>query len=200
MSRKKNVMVEKGGNEIIKLGLVLFAVTFIVALLLGLTNELTKNRIEAAAMQSTADAMKLVQTTADAFIPVEAEIENEIVLSLSEAKKGDESLGWCVKVAPKGFGGEIELMVGISRENTVTGVSIISISETPGLGSKANDQFFLNQYATKAGPLKVVKGAATGENEILAISGATITSTAVTKGVQAALDSVATLQAEGVLK
>ncbi len=191
---------KKDGSGIARLGLVLFSITFVVALLLGVTNAMTKDRIALAKEQTTADAMKLVQTNADAFTPVDAEIDNPVVASVSEAKKGSDVVGWCVKVAPKGFGGEIEMMVGISHDGAVTGVSIISISETPGLGSKANDQLFLNQYATKKGQLTVVKGAATGENDILALTGATITSKAVTSGVQAALDCVAKLQTEGVLK
>ena len=189
-----------GGFEIVRLGVILFAITFVVALLLGVTNMYTKDRIAAAKEQTTADAMKLVQTTADTFTSVDAKTDNPIIGIVSEAKKGEEVIGWCVKVAPKGFGGPIDLMVGISKEKTVTGVSVISISETPGLGSNASNQPFLNQYATKAGPLKVVKGSASGENDILAISGATITSTAVTTGVQAALDCIAKLQDEGVLK
>ena len=64
------------------------------------------------------------------------------------------------------------------------------MSETAGLGAKAKDEAFNGQYDGKKTdkPLEVAKGSASGDNQILAISGATISSTAVTNGVNAAID------------
>ncbi|MDP4110045.1 MAG: RnfABCDGE type electron transport complex subunit G, partial [Bacillota bacterium] len=182
------------------LGLILFTVTFITALLLGLTNALTKDRIAFARKQQALDAMKLVQASADEFAPVEAEYGNDMVKAVYEAKKGGEIIGYCVEAYPRGFRDTVQIMVGIGSENAVTGVSVISISDTPGLGAKAADQLFLNQFAGKSGPLTVTKGAATGDNDILALTGATITSKGVTSGVQAALDCVSKLRTEGIIK
>ncbi|MCX7614900.1 MAG: RnfABCDGE type electron transport complex subunit G [Clostridiales bacterium] len=206
MSRKKeksNLIENKkktADNEIIRLGVTLFAITFVVALLLGITNMFTKDRIAAAKEQSAIDAMKLVQPEADEFNPIDVKLDDAVVSSVNEAKKGGEVVGWCVKASPNGYGGTIELMVGISKDKAVTGVSIISLSETPGLGAKASEKSFIDQYVSKTGPLNVVKGSAADQNDILAISGATITSKAVTSGVQAALDCITKLQDEGVLK
>lgn len=191
---------EKNESSIVRLGLVLFAITFAVALLLGVTNALTKDRIAASKVQATADAMKLVQPTADSFAAVDAKFENAIVEAVFEAEKGNEVVGWCVKVNPQGFSDIVPIMVGIGKDNAITGVSIISISDTPGLGAKATEPSFYNQYTGKKGPLTVVKGAVSGDNDILALTGATITSKGVTSGIQAALDCVANLQKEGILK
>ena len=88
------------------------------------------------------------------------------------------------------------MIVGVDREKTVTGVKIISMSETPGLGSKAQEPEFNDQFIKKdvSKPLKVIKSGIIDENEIVAISGATITSTAVTSGVNAAVDAVNNLK------
>lgn len=92
-----------------------------------------------------------------------------------------------IEVAPKGYGGEINMVVGISDTGEVTGVAIISMSETPGLGSKANDDSFLNQFKGKRAGVAIGKGS----NNVDAITGATITSKAVTQGVSEALDKYA---------
>lgn len=80
-------------------------------------------------------------------------------------------------------------MVGISKDGKITGVEIGNHSETPGLGSKATEPMFKNQYVDKdvSNSLLVVKGSANNDNEISAISGATITSNGVTSGVNAAM-------------
>ena len=80
-------------------------------------------------------------------------------------------------------------MVGISKDGKITGVEIGNHSETPGLGSKATEPMFKNQYVDKdvLNSLLVVKGSTNNDNEISAISGATITSNGVTNGVNAAM-------------
>ena len=93
-------------------------------------------------------------------------------------------------VAPRGFGGEIVMIVGVNTEGVVTGVVITEMSETAGLGAKADDPSFLSQYVGKSGSLTVVKGNA-GETQISAITGATVTSRAVTDGVLAAMKAAA---------
>ena len=186
-----------GQNEIIRLGLILFLITFVVALMLGVTNSITKEPIRLASEKATQEAMQIVLQEADSFEAVEDREMTEPVEQAALAKKDGETIGYCVKVCPSGFSDVIEIMVGIDLNQTITGVSIISISDTPGLGAKAADPTFLTQFTGKNGPLTVVKNSATEENEVVAVSGATITSTAVTNGVQSALDFAATLQNEG---
>ena len=88
--------------------------------------------------------------------------------------------GYCAEVAPKGFGGDIVMMVGVDHTGSVCGVNIVSMSETPGLGSRTNTPAFLDQFKGKSGELAV------GTN-VDAVSGATISSRAVTGGVNEAL-------------
>jgi electron transport complex protein RnfG len=107
-------------------------------------------------------------------------------------------LGHVLSVAPKGYSGSIDLMVGISGgpEGTVQGVEIISHSETPGLGANADTPAFTGQYVGKTGSgfLNVVKIGPAGEDEIQAIASATITSQAVTDGVNTALSCYTAFQ------
>jgi electron transport complex protein RnfG len=100
---------------------------------------------------------------------------------------------YVVLVSPSGFGGEINMAVGIDKDNKVTGVSIISMSETSGLGGNASSPDFLSQYAGGSGKFAVSKDG----GEIDALTGATVTSRAVTQGVNSALEAVSTLNKEG---
>ncbi|MFR2465176.1 MAG: FMN-binding protein, partial [Clostridia bacterium] len=109
-----------------------------------------------------------------------------------------ENGGVAMKVMGTGYGGDMEMAVGIDADGNVTGVSIISHGETPGLGAKATEADFIDQYSGKNAKetLTVVKGDA-AENEISAISGATITSRGVTEGVNEALQYYTVYLKEG---
>ena len=85
------------------------------------------------------------------------------------------------------------MIVGVSGEGAVLGVQIVNMSETAGLGANAEKPEFLQQYEGQQGDLTVVKSATGAEGEIVALSGATITSNGVTSGVQSALDLAASL-------
>ena len=88
----------------------------------------------------------------------------------------------------EGYGGDIQISVGILADGTVNGISILSIGETAGLGMNATNPDFYNQYAGKqVASFEVTKNGESGDNMIDALSGATITSRAVTGGVNAAL-------------
>ena len=112
-----------------------------------------------------------------------------MISEVYEGKDGADIVGYTVKVLPKGYGGEIELIVGISSDGKITGINIGNMSETPGLGAKAKESDFQSQFTDKpASDLTLVKGSASSEDEVSAISGATITSTAVTNGVNVAIE------------
>ena len=93
--------------------------------------------------------------------------------------------GWVVEVTPSGFGGTIDMMVGVGTDGVVTGVSIISMSETSGLGSNASRDTFRGQFVGASGSVAVTKD----NGDIDALTGATITSRAVCDGVNAALEA-----------
>jgi len=109
--------------------------------------------------------------------------------SVKEVNKADGE-GYAIKVGTKGYGGEILMMVGINKDGKIGGIKILAHNETPGLGAKAPEKEFSGQYDKKSieKSLKVVKTKPSADNEIEAITGATITSNAVTKGVNDAVE------------
>ncbi len=174
-----------------RLTIVLVAITAVTALLLGFVYELTKDQIAESNREKLDTAMLEVMPDADHFDLVEDLELSDPVTSIYRAISGESEVGYCVLAAPKGFGGEIELAIGINSDLTVNDLRIISMSETPGLGTKTNDPVFLKQYIGKSGELKLYKSG--GSGDIAAISGATRSSTAITNGVNAAIAAVGTL-------
>jgi|LSQX01.3.fsa_nt_gb electron transport complex protein RnfG len=176
-------------NEIIKLSLVLFLVTFIVALILAIGNYVTADRIEQLNILLQEKAQKEVLPEADSFMQIpEEEVKKNDINSVQKVyigEKDGKQVGYCVSVISKGYGGDIEMIVGVDTDGKITGINIVNFEETPGLGSKAGEPQYLDNYINKSVTkiLKVVKGKANSDNEISAISGATMTSEAVTKGV-----------------
>lgn len=196
-----NEAAKKGGmftpefvKELLNLVAVLVAITVVVAGLLGLINVVTKDRIEELKEQKIVQAMNEIIPDASDFSRLDtADIEGTAVTEVYEAKDSSGAFkGWCMKTLTSGFGGDVVAMVGVSPEGQVMKVVLTSLSETPGLGMKAKNDSFISQYDGKSGTIGVVK-VNPGESDIVAISGATITSKAVTAGVQAALDVAARL-------
>ena len=175
-------------KDILKLGITLFAICAVAALVLGVTNNITAPVIEERNIQASNEARKIVLSEADEFKELDG-MNSDIVLEVYEGIKDGQVIGYTIKTSSKGYGGAIELMVGISKDGKITGVEIGNHSETPGLGSKATEPIFKNQYVDKdvSNSLLVVKGSTNNDNEISAISGATITSNGVTSGVNAAM-------------
>ncbi|WP_455539401.1 RnfABCDGE type electron transport complex subunit G [Terrisporobacter sp.] len=180
-------------NSILKLGLNLFVICAVAAGLLAGTNEITAPMIEKRNEQANNEARQAVLSDAKEFKLLDnnkykatSDIE---VVEVYEGLNGSNLSGYTIKVLPKGYGGEIELMVGIKSDGTISGINIGNMSETPGLGARSKEEAFYGQYASKpATELSVVKSGTAGETEIQAISGATITSKAVTSGVNAAVE------------
>lgn len=167
-----------------QLVLTLFAICAVCAILLGLMNSVTAAPIQAAKDAKTAAAMSSV-LPADSYEKMDYTGGDDLVLTLYKA--GDA--GYVVEVGPTGFGGVIDMMVGVSSDGAVTGVSIISMSETSGLGANAKKDEFRAQFDGAAEHVSVTKDGGT----IQALTGATITSRALSKGVNAALDAVTSL-------
>ncbi|MCI8477175.1 MAG: RnfABCDGE type electron transport complex subunit G [Oscillospiraceae bacterium] len=169
---------------IVQLAVILFAISAVCALLLGLVNLITADAIQKAKDEKTQKAMAEV-LTADSYEQVEYTGGDALVQAVYQA--GDA--GYVVQVTPSGFGGVINMMVGVGTDGNVTGVSIISMSETSGLGTNAKKETFRDQYTGQPGPFSVTKDG----GQINAITGATITSRAVSTGVNAAVDAVKTM-------
>ena len=129
---------------------------------------------------------KLNKTLEKAGLP-----ESKVVINEAVRADIDENtyVGYAVTVTSKGgYGGDIQLTVGFLLDGTVTGISYLAISETAGLGMEAKNTEFINKFVGKSGGSFVVdKDNTEGlPNEIDAISGATITTRAITQGVNAA--------------
>ena len=108
-----------------------------------------------------------------------------------------ETVGYAVSVTSKGYGGDVSLILGLTKEGAVRRISFTELNETAGLGMKAKEPAFRDQFEGKAEYVTMIKGAASGEHEISAISGASITSTAVTNAVNAGLDFYRTVMEGG---
>lgn len=182
-------------REIIKLGLILLLITSISAVVLGLTNSVTEEKIEEAENLVSEEARKAVLPGAEKFVKEESTEINKILKDNSdilEVYKGmnnqDEFLGYAIKTASSGYGGNVEVITGISNDGTITGMNVVSHQETPGLGANATGEEFQSQF--KEMPTKkditVVKSEPQNEEEVQALTGATITSDAVVKGVNSA--------------
>lgn len=184
----------KNVKFILKHASILFAIAFLCSLILILCNNLTENRIAELKEKTEIEAQAEVLPDAYTFESADAKsFENSVVRNILIGKSKDgKTVGYCVKAEPSGFGGKISMMVGITQDFKVNGVKITSMSETPGLGAKA-DETWLKQFVKKGENISVVKGGNAGENDVNAISGATITSKAVTVGVNAAINSAKTL-------
>ena len=183
------------GKDMFKLGLNLLIISAVAALLLALTNSVTASTIAQRNEQANAEARKLVLESAQDFEEVkDVKTDNSKGVEDSEIYEAKDAsgntVGYTLKVLPSGYGGTIELMVGIdSAKGQVSGINVVSNSETAGLGAKSTDPEFSDQYKGKPlEELSVLKNGTPGDTEIKAISGATITSTAVTNGVDAAIE------------
>jgi len=173
-------------NEIIKPAFVLFIITFAAALLLGAVNVATKNIVTENKRRAKNSAMSRVLLYTDDFSE-EVRTGNDIgVISWSEGTFEGNTVGYVIEVAVKGYCGDIVFLAGIGENGMIKGVNVLSHAETPGLGAYADSNKFTNQFIGRTGGLRAVKTGARNENEIDAITAATITSAAVTEGVNEA--------------
>ena len=199
---KEKVNIDWG--VVFKYGMILFIITVICTLLLAVTNMVTAPVIAERNEQKNIEAQQEVLPEAKEFEPINdlEEVKSkvaedaDIIQSIDEAKDGDKTVGYAVKTTPNGYGGEIELLTGIDSEGTITGISVLEQGETAGLGARSTESEFQAQYkGLKADePVVVEKSGEVTGNEIAAISGATITSNAITKGVNTSSEAVEVLE------
>lgn len=177
--------VRKKEPGMAQLVIVLFAISAITALLLGLVNMVTAPAIADNNLKKTNAAMAAVLPYDGTYEPLEYTGSDPIVTAMYQA--GDE--GYVVQVAPSGFGGNLNVMVGVDNSGVCTGVSIISHAETSGLGANATKEDWRAQFVGKSGTVQVTKDG----GEINALTGATITSRAVSAGVTSAIAAAAAM-------
>lgn len=163
--------------------LALFLICAIVTALLAVTNNATAPMIADIQKKNQDEACQKVLPAASAF--QESEIEyngNKYTFYLGTDAEG-ATVGCVIITTAKGYGGDISVMTGIAISGEVTGVQILSMNETPGLGANAKKDSFLSQYTGKSSELKVKKDG----GDIDSLTGATITSRAVTAAVSEAI-------------
>lgn len=185
-------MSESLRKDLLRLGGALLAITVAVALCLGCVDTLTRDRIARIKEENIQNAMREVCGSDASFEPMTLTAEDDpTITSANRILRQGQGDGFCLQVEPMGFGGAIVMIVGVDGQGAVLGVEIVELSETPGLGAKADDAKWLSQYQGASGSLNVVKAATGAPGDITALSGATITSKGVTAGVQTALDFAA---------
>ena len=178
-------------KEISVLTVKLLLICAIVSALLAGVNSITKPIIAENEQKNFEIAMQEVLPEASGFKEVDPGdyTPSETGVTLDSLYRADNG-GYVVStVCSEGYGGDVSVMVGITKDLTVNQVKIMSMSETPGLGAKASEPEFIGQYDGLAAGITVVKNTAPADNQIEAISGATITSKAVTKAVNTALQA-----------
>lgn len=183
---------------------ILFGITLAAGILLGFVYELTKEpiayqqelKVQRACSAVFADAASFETAALSEWDSASQEEQTEqfhsegaeigmIYRALSEE---GELLGYVIGcTAKEGYGGDIELMLGIRMDGTLNGVSILSISETPGLGMRAEEVLVPQFAGRQVSSFTYVKTGAIGEEQIDAISGATVTTSAFTQAVNAGL-------------
>lgn len=166
-------------KEVLKPALILCVICLLATAALAGTNLLTADTIAQQKVITEQESRKQVLPDADSF---------EEADGYAIGKTGSDIAGYVFVTSSKGYGGDVQVMTGISTDGQITGVVILEQDETPGLGANAEKESFRDQFkqAAPENGFTVTKSTA-GEGEISAMTGATITTTAVTNAVNDAI-------------
>ena len=193
------------GKFILKVAGTLTAISLVVAALLGFVNSITKDKIAAIDAEKTRIAMSAVTEEGSEFGD-KMELSEEAVaaasaqggsklMELYPVTKDGAAAGYVMKISASGSQGSIVMMVGVDADKAITGISVVSHSETSGIGTKVVEnkpnsagEPVLDQFIGKSGAGTLVVG-----SNITAISGATVSTRGIATGANAALAVVDTL-------
>lgn len=170
-------------NKTLKLGITLLIISAVAAAILAFSNGATKDKIAEIELKNTQDALAGIYGVVEDYDSVEgAELEglqevDEGLTAVYAIKEAGEIAGHSITTVTNGFGGPVEIMVGFSGDGEVLGVRVLKHGETAGIGSKAAEPEFTDTFEGKSADTEI---------EVETISGATITSSAVIKGVNQA--------------
>ena len=189
-------------NNIVKNTLILTAITVVSGLLLGVVYGITKEPIAQAQENTKQEAYRTVLSDASEFETVEFDADtaasllsengytSDVITEIAEGTDASgETVGYVISVqSSEAYDGSLSLSVGIASDGTVKGIEMLEISETAGLGMKADEAEFKDQLKDKSvQKFTYTKTGEDGDDKIDAISGATITTNAVTNAVDSAL-------------
>ena len=200
-------------QSMMKDAIILCMISLIAALALGFVNELTKDRIAFLAAQAKAEAYQEVFPQAVAIVDKESDATLKATLEEAESiltangfsnikinevcivqDANQKRIGYVASVSLKAYD-SMTLTFGYTTEGVCTGLAFLEIKETPGIGMKADEPDFKNQFVNKKAEQFIsVKNGASADNEINAISGATFTTDGVLRGVNAGISFMNELQ------
>ena len=184
-------------NKFLKNCLALFVITLVAGVSLAFVNEVTKEPIAKAQDKARLEAYEVVYPNAEFKVMDNSDeilkassksLEKENLSQcsvddvLAVTDKNGNLIGYVFSAtSPSGYGGDIKVAIGVSNKtNKITGFTVLSHSETAGLGAKATEDEFKSQFIGKsANGINYTKNGASNDTEIDALSGATITSNAV---------------------
>ena len=166
----------------------LFLICTIVTLLLAVTNSVSAPKIEQLRIETENKTKVAVLSEAKEFSDALTITLNGADYTYYEGYDENNKLtGYVFTTSAKGYGGDIITMVGVKADGVISGMDFLSISETAGLGMNADSDDFKGQFVGKSGKIGLNKNNP-ADNEIQALTGATITSKAVTNAVNTALE------------
>ncbi|MBQ4145141.1 MAG: RnfABCDGE type electron transport complex subunit G [Clostridia bacterium] len=186
-------------KETLTLTFKLLLICAVITALLAWVNVMTEpiiaqneqSSFQAAMTEVLPDAGMFTKKEISNFVPSETGVT---INSVYEAERGGAVVS---AVSSEGYGGDISIMVGITEDGKVNQIKVMSMSETPGLGAKSTEPEFAQKYVGLEKGISVIKNSQPEGNEIIAISGATVTSKAVTKAVNGALEAAEFISQKG---
>lgn len=173
-------------SRIVRITISLTVICVCVALAVSLSYALTRDKIEEQRIATERAAIAAVFGRDDIGYRSLDGTPDDVTAVFEVSNTDGSIIGYAVSVSPSGFGGNIDMIVGIDTNGSIAGVNITALSETPGLGSRVNDAEYLSQYRGGSGKLTL-------GTDVDAISGATISSRSVLAGVNRALSAVAAM-------
>jgi len=199
-------------DNAVKDAAILVIITLVAALLLAFVYEITKDPIAAQKAKKKTEAYAAVYPgLSDTVISEDLQAKAEAFVGdgmrVDEAVLAKDASGAVVGLlmtvtTPEGYGGDITLTCGVKVDGTLTGISFLTLAETAGLGMKAQEDEFRGQFENKkTDSFALMKGGAAeiaGNEPVDVISNATITSKAVVKAVNGALEFAGDILNEGL--
>ncbi len=176
--------------------IVLTIVCVITGLLLAFTNNVTKDKIALAEQNAAMEQMRALLPEASEFTALTEEELTELtegenikgLTSVFEAKADGEMKGYVFTAETKGYGGMLPLMLAVRNDGTISGMSIMTNEETPGLGKKVESPDFTNQFNEKPADKNFnYRDPSDSQQKMDAVTGATISSASVMSSVNKAL-------------
>ena len=175
-------------NKSIKLGFKLLLITSVTALALALTNNMTQPIIEARQQEELKESLAIVYE-ADSYEELDVEKPDTIEVVY---KAGD---GYVFQIlSPGGYGGDIEYLIGVDSDHNITGFAPLNHAESAGFGAEMEQDFFKEGMVGVNMDSEVKASAAGGENEIIGISGATISTNTILRGINDAREVLEALE------